>query len=186
MLGSNIVAILLLDALGDGSGNGSAETGIFGVVFKITAAQRIPVDIQCGSQPVGATIFLHLPENCFTNLLQQLGIPGLSQCIGHGEGSGILVQHSVLLRITCHELLEEIREGIHNRHSKINGPDLAILSQCRTFLDAQTRRTITECHIDQPPIPELGSGITHRTGKIESVIGSKHTDTHHDFHHILH
>ena len=186
MLHGDVVALLLLNAPGDGGSHQAGEPGIFGIIFKVSAAQGIAVDVDGWSKPVGAAILLHLPEDGVTHLLHKLDIPALGQRRGDREGGGILIQHPILLRITHQELLHKSRQGIKGRHSQFHGLDLSVLGNRRLLLDTKTGRAVAQSHIGKSPIPEFRGGIAHRTGQMELLFTTEEADTHHNIHHFFH
>ena len=66
---------IFLDAQGHGGGHHAGQKRILGVIFKIPAAERVPVDVHARSQPQGNLEFLHLAGDHFTHFPNQVHIP---------------------------------------------------------------------------------------------------------------
>ena len=88
MLGTS-ADTLGLDTLNHGSGQLTRHQGIFGVVLKVTAAQRTTVDIHSRGQPHTDIILPDFLAGGFAYLVHDLGIPSGCQHGSHRPGGGV-------------------------------------------------------------------------------------------------
>lgn len=96
MLHCHVETVLLLDALGNGGCHHAGEPGILREILKVSAAERISMNVDGRCQPIGAAILLHFPIDGIADLIHQLLVLGLGQSVGHRECGGILIENRIL------------------------------------------------------------------------------------------
>ena len=107
-----------LDPLCHSGGHPSGEQRILGVVFKIPAAERIPVDIHARGKPECDAELHHFTTDHLPGLLNQLCIPGLCQQRSHRYGRTVLIipfsREPVRIRAEDPALNAELKRHCHD------------------------------------------------------------------------
>ena len=113
MLDRHTASRMFLHAPGDRAGKCAREEGIFRKIFKITSAERIPLDIHAGRKPEIDMEFPHLLRDRTSELGEQLCIPGLRQSSACRERRTVLI---ICIRVFMdfHRFQEAVFEGSEN------------------------------------------------------------------------
>ena len=91
VLDAGSLAGVLLHASGNGSSKNAGEIGVLRVVFKVSAAQGIALDVQARRQPEVDPQLLHFGSGNIPGQLGQLWIPALGQLHRHRQCRAILI-----------------------------------------------------------------------------------------------
>ena len=91
MLDRDAHAALRLYAPRHSGGHLAGKDRVLGVILKISAAQRVPMNVHSRRQPYGDADLKHLFANGLPDLLQQCGVPALRQHGLAGPGGHIAI-----------------------------------------------------------------------------------------------
>ena len=132
-----------LHAQRHGACHDSGKKRIFRIVFKVSSTERIPMDVHARSEPQGYLEFLHLMADHFSDLFDQLRIPGLCQKGPYRNRRAILIigHTTFFFRSSKESSLESSQE--------ISGKDLSLIYLI-LFFQTKSGRTISQrntCHI---------------------------------------
>ena len=82
---------MLLDASGICGGTETGNQGILGIIFKVAAAEGIPLDVHARRKPEGHAEFLHFFSHNVAGFFHCLHVPGLGQQGGDVDGRAVLI-----------------------------------------------------------------------------------------------
>ena len=89
VLGGDACA-LALHALDIGGGDLTRQQRVFRVVFEVTSAEGIAVEVHAGAEDHVAAILLGLVADGLADLRHEVGVPGGGETRADGEGRGIV------------------------------------------------------------------------------------------------
>ena len=143
MLDGGSAARHFLYTKGHGGGHHTGEKRILGIIFKVSSAERVSVDVHAGRQPQGHFKQCHFMADHFTDFFDQIHIPGLGEQSAHGNsGTVLMICDSFLFPLFCEE---SSFQGLQ----ETAGFDFSVDYLVRLF-ETDTGRAVCEndaCHI---------------------------------------
>ena len=158
MLDGGPCALMLLHAAGIRRRAPSGDQGIFGIVFKVPPAQRIPVNVHPRRQPEVRAEFLHLTADNIPGRFHGFIIPCLCKKGCDRNGCRILI---IILRV-LRNLRFRTSSGnqIKRRERRINHIDPALFVRLEMRCQPQAGRSVGQNQVAYAPVfQQKGSRI---------------------------
>ena len=118
--------MLALHAPDQSCGLLACQQRILGIILKVPAAQRVPVDVHTGCQPDHNVVLLGFLRHRNTHFAAQFRIPGGSQQRGAGEGgcghADMLMEADSRRAVRCHDIgnavnrVVAVTKGVRQAH----------------------------------------------------------------------
>ena len=141
MLDRHKMPLPLLHPEGKGGRHDAGEKRILGIIFEISPAERIPVNVHAGRKPNRDMEKLHLLGNCLSDLPEEPEVKALRKESPHRKGRAVLINDA----LRGIPLLRFPKEAALQRGNKSAGEEPSVLLP-RLFLQAKSRRAVREHH----------------------------------------
>ena len=122
-----------------GCSHHTCQQRILGIIFKVSSAQRISVNVHTRCQPEGDTEQFHLVADHLTKFTNKIQIPGLCQKSSYRNcGTVLIIRSSSFLFWCCEESTLQGRQEISR-----NDPAILYLI---FFFQTQAGRAVSQCN----------------------------------------
>ena len=157
VLDGGAAAGMALDTPGDCCGRDAADQGILRVIFKISSAEGVAVDVHAGRQPEGDAEALHFIADQVADLFDERRIPGLGQKGPHRDRRAELVPFFAL---ELHTVRKEtvLQAGFRRHGNGVSVPDIVLAAE------AQARRPVRQGDLRDPLVQRASAGFARGAG----------------------